>query len=415
MFSRSARYSVRSVRLTAAFATLSSLTLVAAMNSGCQFFNRNKQASAAPTPVPTPAGPQPPKIDWDTIRPNELGDIPVIMYHDVKGDKDDVRRLIRSVASFKKDLEVLYKNDFRPVNLSDVVNNSIDVPPGKHPVVLTFDDARGSQFQLIETATAQQVDPNSAVGLMEAFAKQNPDWKLRATFFVLPKSKVTLEPFGQPGMGDAKMQYLIDKGMEIANHSTSHRDFRPYDAAKIQEELGYANNTLLAGVPKAKIETVALPMGRFPRDKKLWPYLLKGTYQGKTYEYKAAMLAAWRPIPSPASKKYNPLQLERIDSIDGLNGIRDWVKKLKNGSAPGHTIYISDGDPNVVSYPKANASLANTAKIKSEGKLAYAYDSASGGAKPIIGVGEGAKKEEQPADSVDTTPPGSKPITGAGG
>jgi peptidoglycan/xylan/chitin deacetylase (PgdA/CDA1 family) len=415
VFSRSARFPVRSIRLTAAFATLSSLTLIAAMNSGCQFFNRNKQAAAAPTPIPTPAGPQPPKIDFNAVRPNELGDIPVIMYHEVKGNKDDVRLMIRSIASFKKDLEILYKNDFRPVNLSDVVNNNIDVPPGKHPVVLTFDDARASQFQLIETPTAQAVDPNCAVGLMEAFAKEHPDWKLRATFFVLPKSKATLEPFGQLGKGDAKMQYLVDKGMEIANHSTNHRDFRPYNAAKIQEELGYAHNTLLAAAPKAKIETVALPMGRFPRDKKLWPYLLKGTYQGKTYQYKAAVLAAWRPIPSPANRKYNPLQLERIDSINGLNGIRDWVKKLKDGSAPGHTIYISDGDPNVVSYPKASTLLANVAKLKAEGKLPYGYESASGGAKPIIGVGEGEKKEEQPADTVDTTPPGSKPITGAGG
>jgi hypothetical protein len=393
---------------------LSALTVTAAVSSGCQFFNRNKNVAAAPTPAPTPAGPQPPKIDFAAIRPNELGEIPVIMYHEVRGTKDDDRTgLTRSIASFKQDLEILYKNDFRPVNLGDVVNNRIDVPAGKHPVVLTFDDARASQFQLIETANSFKVDPNCAVGIMEEFAKKHSDWKLRATFFVLPKSKVTQDPFGQAGLGDQKMQYIVKQGMELANHSTHHRSFRPMTPEKIQEELGYAHNTILAGVPDAKIETVAMPMGQFPRNKQHWPYLLKGTYEGKTYQYKAAFLAAWRPIVSPAHKKYNPLQLERINAVNGTNGIRDWVKKLKSGS--GGQVYISDGDPNVVSYPKAEAAFANVNKLKAEGKLAHAYSPAGGGsgAKPIVGAAEdGVKAEDMPGDTVDTSPPGSKPISG---
>jgi hypothetical protein len=415
VFSCSARFPTRVI---ASVVTLASLSLLAAGLGGCSLLKRNQQAAASPTPPPTPAGPQPPKIDYAAIRPNELGSIPVIMYHEIKGAKDDEKYgLTRSVASFKQDLEILYKNGFRPVNASDVVNNNIDVPPGMHPVVLTFDDARASQFQLIETANSMKVDPNCAVGIMEEFAKAHPDWKLRATFFVLPKSKVTLEPFGQAGQGDQKMQYLIKQGMELANHSTHHKSFRAYTPQQIQEELGYAHNTILAGVPDAKIQTVALPMGKFPRDKKNWAYLLKGSYQGKTYEYKAAFLAAWRPIPSPAAKDFNPLQLERINAISGTNGIRDWVAKLTSGS--GGQIYISDGDPNVVSYPKGSASLANAAKVKAEGKLAYAYGGAGGGAKPIIGATDEPKKGDEegtedtgpaPTDTVDTSPPGSKPI-----
>lgn len=378
--------------------------------SGCQFLKRSQSApQTAPTPKPTPAGPKPPQIDFAAVRPNELGLIPVIMYHEIRGTVNSVPKLTRSVASFQEDLEVLHKAGFYPVNMGDVVENNIQVPPGKSPVVLTFDDARGSQFQLLETANSLQVDPQSAVGVMEAFHKKHGDeWPLRGTFFVLPKSKATLDAFGQTGLGDQKMQYLVDKGFEIGNHSTYHKSMRPMNPAQIQEELGYANNKILEGAPKAQVRVFALPMGKYPRDKNAVQYLLKGEYQGKPYNYKAVMLAAWRPVPSPASKEYNPLKLERIDSVDGTNGIRDWVRKLTTSSS-GYERYISDGDPNVVSYPKDKQSAVNVAKLKAQNKLAYAYApfGGSGGAKPIIGAGD------EPTDLKDTSPPGAKPITSA--
>ena len=377
--------------------------------SGCNMLPSTQKVVAVPTPVPTPAGPQPPAIDFDKIRPNELGVIPVIMYHEVKGTKDT--DLIRSIAGFKKDLEVLHKAGFYPVNLGDVVNHDIDVPAGKSPVVLTFDDARGSQFQLIEQADSMKVDPNSAVGIMEDFYKKHPqEWALRGTFFVLPKSKSTLEPFGQVNLGTQKMEYLVKQGFELGNHSTHHRSFRGYTPAQIQEELGFAHNAITEAVPTAKIRVVAMPMGVFPRDKKNWPYLLKGQFQGKSYEYQAAFLAAWRPMPSPASKEYDPLRLERINSINGTNGIRDWVEKLTGGAAV-MPRFVSDGDSSVISYPKSLAAQANVKKIEAAGKLAYAYETKGGGAKPIVGVvdpDEDTEVVEEPSRPrvTDTTPPG---------
>jgi peptidoglycan/xylan/chitin deacetylase (PgdA/CDA1 family) len=388
------------------------LPLAAALASsgGCHLLRRQ---AAAPTPAPvvTPKpGPQPPKIDYAAVRPNELGYIPVIMYHEVREKAD--KPLTRSIAEFKKDLDLLYDAGFRPVNLGDVVNDNIDVPAGKSPVVLTFDDARPSQFQLTETPTQLKIDPNCAVGILEAFHKEHPDWKMRATFFVLPKSRVTMEPFGQLGLGTEKMEWLLQQGMEIGNHTTTHRDMSRMSPAQIQEEIGNANNAILAAVPKAKIQVMAVPMSKFPRDKKNWQYLIRGTYQGTPYAYKAAFAAAWRPIPSPDAKNFKPLKLERIDSVNGLNGIRDWITKLTT-TGSGYQRYISDGDPNVISYPKGDAGLVNGAKVKEAGKLAYAYSpfGGVGGEKPIVG----AEPETTPAAgagerAVDTTPPGNKKI-----
>ncbi|GAB4457466.1 MAG: hypothetical protein OHK0029_17300 [Armatimonadaceae bacterium] len=380
-----------------------SVSLVAL--SGC---DKPTQTAAEPTPAPTPAGPQPPQIDYEKIRPNELGAIPVIMYHEVRGTKN--ANLIRSVDSFRKDLEILHKNGFYPVNMGDVVSNNINVPAGKSPVVLTFDDARPSQFQLIETADSYKVDPNSAVGVIEEFHKKHKDeWPLRGTFFVLPQSKTTLAPFGQAGLGDQKMAYLIKQGFEIGNHSTSHPNFRNLTPEQIQQEIGYAHKTITTAVPEAKIQVLALPMGKLPKDKDKLPYLLKGEFEGVPYEYQAAMKAAWRPIPSPASKEYNPLDLERIDSIDGTNGIRDWVKKLTTGTnVMRMTRYISDGDPNVVSFPKTEEAKADIARIEKQGKLANAYELSGGGAKPIVGVVEPSAPGEP--RRIDTSPPGQNRI-----
>ncbi len=333
------------------------------------------------------------------------------MYHEIGGKP--VRRdpsLVRPVEAFKKDLELLYAAGFRPVNLSDVLEDNIDVPPGTSPVVLTFDDGRESQFRLIETATAYKVDPNSAMGILQAFSKQHPDWKMRATFFVLPKSNSTLEVFGQPGQGKDKLAYLLGEGMEIGNHSIHHRNMRRMTPAQIQAEIGGAHNLLMEAAPNARITAVALPMGVYP-DRKNWPYLVKGTFQGKSYEYKAAMQAAWRPVPSPAAKVFDAMQLERISPADGTNGLRYWITKMtQSGEYPR---YVSDGDAKVVSFPKGDEGRADIARLEGRQKLVYAYGDggAGGGSKPI--VSEADEGNTSPAPAGTAAPAVSaKPIVG---
>jgi peptidoglycan/xylan/chitin deacetylase (PgdA/CDA1 family) len=97
------------------------------------------------------------------------------MYHEIGGKpapKDPA--LVRTVEAFKKDLELLYAAGFRPVNMSDVANNRIDIEAGKSPVVLTFDDARESQFRLVETDKELKIDPNCGVGILKAFPSSTP-------------------------------------------------------------------------------------------------------------------------------------------------------------------------------------------------------------------------------------------------
>lgn len=74
---------------------------------------------------------------------NEMGQIMVIMYHNLA---DEQGLYATTPEIFKEDLIRLHTSGYRLVNLSDVVNNTIDIPLGTTPVVLTFDDGSKSNF-----------------------------------------------------------------------------------------------------------------------------------------------------------------------------------------------------------------------------------------------------------------------------
>src|SRR4051794_1900546 len=60
------------------------LTLAAA--PGCNLLHRNHEAKAAVIPQAKRVAAMQP-IDLTKVQPNEAGTIPVLMYHDIKGDK----------------------------------------------------------------------------------------------------------------------------------------------------------------------------------------------------------------------------------------------------------------------------------------------------------------------------------------
>jgi peptidoglycan/xylan/chitin deacetylase (PgdA/CDA1 family) len=379
-----------------------SVTLLTILLSGCQYISKIGKPAASPTPevVATPA---PPAIDYATLKPNELGTIPVVMYHEIAGVKND--KMHRTVASFQKDLQLLYDNNYRPVNLSDAVKGRIDVPAGKKPVVLTFDDSRKSQFILTETNTEQQIDPQCAVGILEDFSKEHPDWSRKATFFVLPAAKNNVDSFGQKGLGGQKMEYLQGAGYEIGNHTYLHKSLRSMTALQIQEALGRANNEILKAYPGTKISVFAVPMGQYPHNKKLWGLLKAGTYKGTPYNHVGVMDAAWRPMYSPFSKKFNAIRLERITPEDINFGLAYWVKQLEKNQ----TSYVSDGDPTYVTYPSSEAAFAEPARIQKMGLKSNPYgagDAPGGGKKPIT---IGAKPIAVPKPVAVGVPP--KPIS----
>ena len=107
------------------------------------------------------------------FKPNELGDIPVIMYHAVLLEAPTVYQ--RSVEGFKKDLEYMYSNGYVTISNRDYVDFNINIPAGKTPILLTFDDGEAGTFDLVKANDGTLVPKeNTAIYLMEEFYKKHP-------------------------------------------------------------------------------------------------------------------------------------------------------------------------------------------------------------------------------------------------
>lgn len=262
--------------------------------------------------------------------------VPILEYHRIVAKAGPYDR---TPAALRKDLERLYREGYRPVALQSLLRGEIDLPAGLSPVVLTFDDADATQFRYRPDGT---LDPDCAVAILQQFEKTHPDWKTRATFFVLPESA-----FGPAKERTEKFRVLRDEmGCEIANHTVTHRSLRSLSDASAQKEIGGAVQKIQAILPETPVESIALPMGISPKNRDL---LKHGIFNGVPYSNKAVLLVGANPAPSPYHVKFQPMRLPRIQASDGEAGSTYWLDYLK---MPGRR-YVSDGNPETVTAPKA--------------------------------------------------------------
>jgi peptidoglycan/xylan/chitin deacetylase (PgdA/CDA1 family) len=371
-------------------APLLPMLVVLAAAPGCKK-QAGQPAAALPPPPPPPEISQ---IDLKSYKPNEAGAVMVLMYHDVLAGKPD-NDLNRTPDSFRKDLEELYKRKYHPVNAIEFVTNTMDVPAGKTPVVLTFDDARMSQFKVVVSSEGSaKIDKDCAVGIMETFSKKHPDWPLKATFFVLPKEGPNGDPFGQPESVSEKFEYLVSKGYEVANHTSTHASFRKIAPDKMKWELATAVKDIKAINPQAQMQTLALPYGHEP-PKALTPAVIEGESGGTEYENRAIFKAAWRPNLSPITKDdkslhnqpnftpFNPLALERSvpdpKRAKMAGTFEYWLKWFDQNPSER---YISDGNPKVAAIPESKKALVDRKRADKSGVRLQFYSltgSKSGG------------------------------------
>lgn len=298
------------------------------------------------------------------FKPNEAGEIMVLMYHNI-GEKEDT--WVRTPENFKKDLQVLYEKGYRPISLEDFVTNNIDVEAGYTPVVITFDDGNLNNFKLIEENGDLKIDVNCAVGILEEFGKENPDFPVTATFFVFGRN-----PFRQEEYVEYKLNYLIEKGYDIGNHTIDHSNFTSLQPEDIQRVIGQNVSFLEGIVDDYKVNTLALPYGSRPKNKEYEKFLHKGEYNGVTYENIAVLNVGWKPSVSPIDKNFNPYSIQRVraseTNVDNV-GMYDWLEYFDKHP---EKRYVSDGNPDVMTIPKEMEGKVDKEKIKD--KILYVYD-----------------------------------------
>jgi hypothetical protein len=314
--------------------------------AGCGSKGSTAQAPPAPAPVVTAtpsATPSASSVDPASVDANELGEVPVFMYHQIlttlpKGDEYS-----QTPDHFKAELQTLYDMNFRPITAADLVAGKIDVPAGKHPMVMTFDDGTTSQAGLDPSGNPK---PDTALGMMEAFGQAHPDWHSTATFYVNDS------PFQDPKV----LPWLVQHGYDVGVHTKTHPVLSKDSDAQVQQEIGGNYQDIQKALPGFKITTMALPFGVFPVDRAL---ASQGTYNGQSYNLSGVMLVGANPAPSPFAKSFNPLKIARVRSDSPtveLNSDYYFPIWKKNPSV----LYTSDGDPNKISFPASKAALLNS-------------------------------------------------------
>lgn len=292
---------------------------------------------------------------------NELGNVPIMMYHGIIdteetqyiGGNVDKNGYNRMVKSFKEDLEFYYENGYRMIRLVDYVNGIIDVELGYSPIILTFDDGDKNNFNVLgkNSDGSLQIDPNCAVGILEEFKKKHPDMNVTATFFVMSGI------FNQSSYNEEIVNWLVDHGYDVGNHTTIHPDFTTIGTSKTQEVVGAMYQKLDTILPGKYVKIVALPYGSpYKKDHANFPYILKGNYNGYEYETEAALRVGWEPELSPFNKDFDKTFLKRCRAYDN-DGKEFDIKMVFTNLEKNR--YISDGDKDTIVIKESSVSKIN--------------------------------------------------------
>ncbi len=294
-------------------------------------------ATATPEPTATPAGLS--DADLAALSPNEMGWVMVLEYHLIEEPNADYSR---APASFQQDLEWLYANNFYPITFRDLAAGHIDVPAGKSPVVLTFDDSSDGQFRYLSDGS---VDPTSAMGMLLAFADAHPDFPAVATFFPLIEVDVPERVlFGQPELATQKLQKIVELGGEVGSHTYTHQRMDQADAEHIQWQLAFSNKELEERIGAGyKVTSLSLPLGIYPEDESL---IHAGSSEGVDYAYAAAAEVAGGASPSPFSRNFDPYHIRRTQAVD--SELEYWFGLFEERP---DLKFVSDGDPDTLTVP----------------------------------------------------------------
>ncbi|MER6988197.1 polysaccharide deacetylase family protein [Saccharopolyspora hirsuta] len=292
-----------------------------------------RQVVEIPPPPPPPPPPTP-----ESVGANELGEVPVLMYHRITPAPTSVYD--RTPEDFRAELERLATEGYVPVTATEYATGRFDLPAGAHPVVLTFDDGSPTQFTVDGSG---EPAPGTATRILLDVAAAHPGFRPVATFYVFNP------PFEEPG-GRRSLAWLHEHGFEIGNHTLDHPNLGRLAGDEVQQQIAGMQRVITDAAPGAEVRSIALPLGVHPDDERL---AADGSADGTTYHHDSVLLVGSNPAPSPWSADFDPANVPRIRSQaatgpDAQFGSTAWLDLLAADPA---RRYTSDGDPNRISAP----------------------------------------------------------------
>lgn len=266
---------------------------------------------------------------------NELGLVPILIYHYI-GEKEG--RWTRTPENFRRDLQELYDRGYVLVPLNDYLDGDMDVPAGKSPAIITFDDSTAGHFRLLEKDGETVVDPDCAVGILRDFGEKHPGFGHTATFFV------NAYPFGQPQYWQKKLQLLNEWGFEIGNHTYSHQNLQRLPPEQVAKEIARLQEHVQQAVPGYKPRAFAIVQDGLPEQ---YETAFSGESGGIKYKHDGVLMWAWSAARSPYHKEYDPGRIQRIQVFQdqGRNSLVNWLERISAQR------YVSDGNRETIAIP----------------------------------------------------------------
>ncbi len=280
------------------------------------------------------------------MRVNELGRVLVAEWHEIQDTTADYKT---ALPVFRAQLQDLYDRGYRPISVDEFVSGTFPIPAGTSPVLLTFDDSYKEHLFFGDDGAPH---PDSVVGILEAMEATDPTWRARAVFaFYWPV------PFRESGddLIAAKFTYLVEHGFDLSNHSEYHEDLSSLSNDEAAADIARSQARLEALVPGAPVTTITLPFGQYPEDRQV---VMGGEVDGTNYQHDLAFMVGWMPTRSPHHVEFDPTSVMRVPAHGPWRGEDptwdDWLDWLDEPDRR----FVSDGDPDVVTYPADFAEVA---------------------------------------------------------
>ncbi len=200
--------------------------------------------------------PAPPLEYREPVPVDHPSGIPVLCYHHVGSSAVPYGV---SPYRLRGDLEALYENGFYLVTPRDLENRLMQVPRDRRPVMITFDDGWEDHCRFLPGTG--ELDPLCALGVVEGFLNEHPDFGGGVTFFV----SWDKTPFGED-TGE-KLNLILDLGHEVGNHSLSHAQFQLISEDGWRRQINGALDRFAKylGMRTGEVRALAYPGGQPPR------------------------------------------------------------------------------------------------------------------------------------------------------
>lgn len=152
----------------------------------------------------------------------KYADIPILMYHEIGEQKEDVEhnRWCVSPENFKQQMQWLGENGYKTISLAELQEGiEKNRETGQKCIVLTFDDGRKGVYTY-------------ALPLLQEFG-------FMATVYIVPswvEGQAPAEESYSTFMSWEEIKELAKAGWEIGSHSHSHPDFSSRNMGKGERE-----------------------------------------------------------------------------------------------------------------------------------------------------------------------------------